>query len=62
MIYRKTQGDQNDQNDLKKLTKYSNIIANTEIIRLRMKDYLSIEAIGEILNKSKSVVHGIPKI
>ncbi len=39
--------------------KYSNIKENTEIIRLRMKDNLSI---AEIVNKSKSVVHGILKV
>ena len=33
-----------------------------QIIRLRMKDNLSIGAIVEIVNKSKSVVHGILKI
>ena len=32
------------------------------IIRLRMKDNLSIGTIAEIVNKSKSVVHGIPKV
>ena len=35
---------------------------NTEIIRLRMKDNLSIGAIPEIVNKSKSAVHGILKV
>ena len=33
-----------------------------QIIRLRMKDNLSIGAIAEIVNKSKSVVHGILKV
>ena len=31
-------------------------------MRLRMKDNLSIRAIVEIVNKSKSVVHGILKV
>ena len=58
-IYCKTQGGQNDQNDWKH---EQNITENTEIIRLRMKDNLSIGAIAEIVNKSKSVVHGILKV
>ena len=62
MIYCKTQGGQNDQNDWKKWTKYSNISENTEVNGLRMKDNLSIGAIAEIVNKSKSVVHGILKV
>ena len=33
-----------------------------QIIRLRMKNNLSIGAIAEIVNKSKSVVHDIPKV
>ena len=61
VIYCKNQGGQNDQNNLKKWTKYSNITENAEIIRLRMKDNLSIGTIAEIVNKSKSVVHGILK-
>ena len=32
------------------------------ICKLRMKDNLSIGAIAEIVNKLKSVVHGIPKV
>ena len=47
---------------LKKWTKYSNITEHTEIIRHRMKDNLSIGAITEIVNQSKSVVHGIIKV
>ena len=47
----------------KKWTKYSNITENTEIIRLRMKDNLSIgTAIADIVNKSKSVVYGTLKV
>ena len=33
-----------------------------QIIRLQMNDNLSIGAIAEIVNKSKSVVHGILKV
>ena len=47
---------------LKKWTKYSNITENTEIMRLRMKDNLSIRAIVETVNKLKSIVHGILKV
>ena len=47
---------------MKKWTRYSNITENTEIIRLWMKDNVSIGAIAEIINKSKSVVHGILKV
>ena len=47
---------------LKKWTKYSNITENTEIIRLWMKDNVNIGAIAEIVNKSKSVAHGILKV
>ena len=47
---------------MKKWTKYSTITENTEIIRLRMKIKLSIGAIEEIVNKSKSVVHCILKV
>ena len=47
---------------LKKWTKYSNITENTKNNRLRIKDYLSIRAVAEIVNKSKSVDHGILKI
>ena len=36
---------------IEKWIKYSNITDNTEIIRLRMKDNLSIGAIAEIVNK-----------
>ena len=47
----------------KKRKKYSNITENTEMIRLQMKDNLSIgAAIAEIVNKSKSVVYGTLKV
>ena len=42
VIYCKTQGSQNDQNDWKN---EQNITENTEIIRLRLKVYLSIGSI-----------------
>ena len=60
MIYCKTQGNQNDQSDWKNEQKSLNTTEN--IIRLRMKDNLSIGAIAEIVNKSKSVIHCILKI
>ena len=61
VIYSKTQGGLNDQNDLKmnKILKY---YRKTEIIWLRIKDNLSIGAIVEIVNKSKSNVHCILKV
>ena len=60
VIYCKTPGSQNDQNDWK--NEQNTQILHTEIIRLRMKDNLSIVAIAEIVNKSKSVVHDILKV